>query len=95
LSFCETKLTTDIQHLFNVPNYNAYTNNLSRQSGGVALYVRNWHDSQLRPELTIMEHCLETLFIEIKNQEVNLVVGVVYRRPHTDFKHFLDKMKKQ
>jgi len=40
-----------------------------------------------------MEHCLETLFIEIKNQEVNLVVGVVYRRPHTDFKHFLDKMK--
>ena len=39
--FTETKLTNDIEHLYDIPMYNRYCNNNSRRSGGVALYIKD------------------------------------------------------
>ena len=41
IGFCETKLTDDIQQLYNHPHYNLLTNNTTRHSGGVCLYIRD------------------------------------------------------
>ena len=40
IGFCESKLTQDIETLYNIPNYTMYTNNVSRHSGGVVLYIK-------------------------------------------------------
>ena len=94
LFFCETKLSNYIEHLYNIPNYNAYHNNLSRHSGGVSLYINTKLDSKLRPELSIQEAYLEAIFVEISLASGDtIVVGQIYRRPHTDKKMFLDKLK--
>ena len=94
IALCETKLTDDIQHLYNVPNYNVVNANLSRHSGGLALYVHTSHRYIVRHDLNIKYDSIETLFIEIiTNQDngSNRVVGVIYRRPNTDIKQFLEK----
>ena len=41
LSFCETKLSDDIEQLYEIKNYKKFTNNNSRKSGGVALFIKD------------------------------------------------------
>ena len=43
LAFCEAKFNDDIYQLYNMSNYQLYTNNVSRDKGGVALYVHRSH----------------------------------------------------
>ena len=40
LSFSETKLSDDIDQLYTINNYNKYSNNNTRKSGGVATFVK-------------------------------------------------------
>ena len=39
--FCETRLTNNIEYLYNLPDYTKVTNSISRLSGGLALYINN------------------------------------------------------
>ena len=87
LGFTETKLTNDIEHLYDIPKYHRYCNNNSRRSGGVAIYVRDVFKCRELPHLRYTEETIETLFIEV-NQDI--IVGVVYRRPNTDEREFLE-----
>jgi len=61
--------------------------------GGVAIYVKSAHNSSVRKDLTVKEICMEALFIELKNENGNdNIIGVIYRRPKTDFKLFIGKL---
>lgn len=92
MGFCETRLTNDIEHLFNIESYTRYSNNLSRHSGGVSLYIKDIFNSSLRGDLTVMEEFMETVFVEIDNNlECNIVVGMIYRRPNTNLGIFLNE----
>ena len=93
IGFCETKLTDQIQRIYNIPNYNAFYNNCNRNSGGVALYVSNQIESQLRPDLTLMENYIETVFVEIISNSATFVIGQIYRRPHTNLESFNEKVQ--
>ena len=86
--FTETKLTNDIEHLYDIPMYNRYCNNNSRRSGGVALYIKDVFKCRELPHLRYTEETIETIFVEV---DYDTVVGVVYRRPNTDEREFLDK----
>ena len=92
MSFCETKLTSNIQQLYTLPNFNMYTNNNTRLSGGVTMYVKNNIDSFLRQDLLMIHDFIETLFIEVKTQTKNIIVGLVYRRPKSDALAFINKL---
>ena len=92
ITFCETKLNSNIQHLYSIPGYNLHTNNNSRHSGGVAIYIRENADCFIRNDLTFMDSYIETLFIEIKSLPNNIIIGVVYRRPKTDAIAFINKL---
>ena len=92
IAFCETKLTSSIEHLYEINGYNMYTNNNSRSSGGIAMYLKEDLDCFLRDDLTIKENFIETLFIEIKTKQKNIIVGAIYRRPKTDITSFNDKI---
>jgi len=90
IGFCETKLTNDIESLFTIPNYYLVTNNTSRISGGLSLYVRNNIKTKIMHNLTVNTKHTETLFVEtVSNIDHNpIVVGVVYRRPKSNFHDF-------
>lgn len=40
LTLCGTKLTNDIEKLYKLDSFNSFTNNVSRQSGGVAISLK-------------------------------------------------------
>ena len=93
IGFCETKLTSDLDRLYTIPNYRSFFNHLSRHKGGVALYVRDNLDAVLRPDLTIQFDFIETIFIEIRTKTRNTIIGQIYRRPKSDIKSFFNKIK--
>ena len=89
LGFCETKLTNDIDQLYDIPRYSRYCNNISRQSGGVALYIRDKYNSNERVDLRYREEPIESIFVEVDGY---CIVGVIYRRPNTNVRDFLEKL---
>ena len=93
IGFCESKLTNDIENLYSLPEYTMFTNNTSRNSGGVALYAHNKYSVIERNDLTVKNESIETIFIEILNNEgKDVVVGILYRRPHTDLNLFFNSL---
>lgn len=92
IGLCETRLSNDIQHLFEIPQYNAYFNNRSRKSGGVSLYVHERLNSVLRTDLTYSENAIESVFAEIKTPTKNVLVGEIYRRPKSNIHSFMEKL---
>ena len=75
-----------------------------RGGGGVSILIRNGINYKLRPDLTIFNEEIETLFVEIEGNSINSskkhIVGVVYRPPNRDIdtfviylKEILDKLK--
>ena len=54
------------------------------------LYVNNVHTTKVIPNLTINTNHIETLFVETTTKTCNkrTIVGVVYRRPKTNFNDF-------
>ncbi len=58
-------------------------NDTDRSRGGVGLYVKNNISYKVRNDLSIfIPHILETIFIEIKHKNRNIIVGTIYR-PNT------------
>ena len=93
IGFRETKLTSDLEHLYSIPDYNAFYNNRGRLSGGLAININSKYLTYTRPDLTMSYDFLETLFIEVKTNSSTFMVGQIYRRPHTDMKSFMEKLK--
>ena len=93
LTLCETKLTNDIVNMFDIEGYSMFYNNTSRKSGGVCMYVsNNYCKTFVRNDLTLNRTSIETLFVEIQHNKQNILVGVIYRRPGTDFDDFYNSL---
>ena len=90
VAFTETKLNNEIENLYDIPRYTKFCNNNSRNSGGVALYVLDVYSCHTRPDLIFKDECIESLFVQLAD---DFLVGVVYRRPNTNPKEFLDKFQ--
>lgn len=92
IALCETKLTDSIQHLYKLQGFRDFKLNISRHSGGLAVYINNKHDCLMREDLTVKEVYMEALFVEIRNKGKNIVVGNIYRRPNTNPRQFLARL---
>ena len=77
--------------LYSLEGYNFLGNNrLSRSGGGVGFYVSSKFEFAKKSNLTIMNDCIETLFIEIEsNTAKNILIGVIYRPPHGNQDDFI------
>ena len=70
IALCECKLTDDIGDLYNIAGYSMFTNNTSRNSGGLALYIDGTHDkSFIRSDLNISCIDTESLLVEIPSRQ--------------------------
>ena len=55
---CETKMTNEIETLYNIAGYNMFTNNNQSNKGGVALYVKNSIYVTVKPQQILFEIAL-------------------------------------
>ena len=88
IGFCETRLTNDLEHLYDIPTYSRFCNNHSRNSGGVALYILDKYECHKRSDLSYQENCIESLFVEVGS---DVIVDVIYRRSITSSRDFLER----
>ena len=74
---CETFVNDDNAHLFKLPNYNfIYKNRKIKAKGGVAIYIRDNIQYNLREDLSIfIEGEFESIFIESINNGQTSIVG--------------------
>ena len=93
LGFVETKLTHDIEHLYQLNSYNQYTSNNTRNSGGLALYCHSRLEIISREDLIVKTACMEALFVEIVSGGRNKIVGLIYHRPNTNKIDFINKLE--
>ena len=92
IGLTETRLTDEISHLFKIEGYNLFTNNFQRNSGGIAMFIKDcFTNVTIRNDLNRSVHYLESLFVEIKYKNISFIVGTLYRRPNSNFNSFLDE----
>ena len=96
IGLCETRLTNDIEHLYNIDGYNMFNNNRNTQGGGVTLYVNTNIKSKRIEKLCFMNNELESVFTEINNPINNRseLVGVIYRRPNSEIRVFIETLNR-
>ena len=93
IGICESKLTNDICNLYDIPNYNMFVNNNTRQSGGLVLYVDNKIVNAFeRKDLLRKTNCIETLFIEFEFNSHICLCGIIYHRPNSSKPEFLREL---
>ena len=95
IGISETWLNNQNSDLFSLPNYNFIENHRrARSGGGVGLYLSENVKYKDRSDLSIVDENMESIFIEIMaeslNVSKNVIIGVVYRPPGTDLKQFSD-----
>lgn len=58
-----------------------------RTGGGVGLYLADYLNCKLRPDMVFSNNWAESLFVEIiREKEKNVIVGVIYRPPDQKLK---------
>ena len=54
IGICETKMTNEIETLYNIAGYKMFTNNNQSNKGGVALYIKNSIPVMVKPKVYIL-----------------------------------------
>ena len=81
---CETFITDKTSHLYNIAGYDLVTNNRDSARGGVAIYINNKFNYNIRSDLSIFKSGkFESIFIELKSSDHKAIIGEIYRVPNT------------
>ena len=92
---CETWLTETNQTKIKIPNYTYIgKHRLNKKGGGVGFLIHENLSYKERTDLSLTHTSeLEHMFVEIKTKKANIVVGSIYRPPHTKEKCFMNDYK--
>ena len=91
--FTETKLTDDIKSLYEIIGYQQFALNNKRNSGGVAIYVKNnLSNIKVRSDLSRKTDHLECLFLECTIDSYTFLCGVLYRRPNSNMNSYFEDL---
>ena len=90
---CETWLKqSDSQPQINGYNFIGH-HRINRKGGGVGFLVKTHFKYRELPDLTLDCESSETVFIEIKGNHHNMVIGSIYQPPNTSVNNFLTSYK--
>lgn len=93
IGMTETKLESSFTHLYNVNNYNLFTQNRNRDGGGVCVYVCESHSGSLIPELCFTEPYLECVAVKVNIRGEICLAACLYRPPKGNISLFFDKLE--
>ena len=92
---CETFVNDDNAHVFKLPNYNFIYDNIKiKAKGGVAIYIRDNIQYNLRENVSIFkEGEFESIFIESINNGQTSIAAEIYRIPNTNVNLSINGMR--
>ena len=93
VGFSETWFHDSNVDVYSLNGYNhEYMYRKGRLGGGVSLFIKKMIDYKIRNDLNVNNGNMESLFIEITKESVNLpknvIVGIIYRQPNRDIVPF-------
>ena len=90
IGISETWLHNNSPQLFNIPNYTLIrADRQERRGGGVAFYIADNLKYKIRYDIKFEQ--AEVLFIEVINDQLkNVVIGLIYRPPNSNFELFFE-----
>ena len=88
---CETWLNEHNNSMIKIPNYSYIgKHRKNKKGGGVGILIHNTLTYKERLDIQSSNTSyLESLFVEVKTRKGNLIIGSMYRPPHTNEKNFL------
>lgn len=87
-------LSPNMEHIYNIPQYNILTNCSSRRSGGVSLYTKGSYVClKKKTNMTTKDKCMESKFVDVCDTHENFIIGNLYRRSHGEAKVFLSRLE--
>ena len=92
IGLCETRLTDTTEKVYPLKGFHRYAANVSSDSGGVCIYVRDSINCKMRDDLRVIKNHIEIIFIECTLDNKPLVIGMLYRRPGTPVDKFQDDL---
>ena len=100
LAFTETWLKKENSNEIEFKGYEAF-HSLRQDSndpetkdygGGISVFIREGITYQIRHNMNISLPHIETLVVELKYDNTNYMIGIVYRAPNTNLESFLDTL---
>ena len=98
IAISETKLNENSSlNLINLPGYCFINQNSMSAFGGVGLYIKHNIPFVERRNINFFTNKYESIWVELNKQDKttkNLIIGVVYRHPHSSNTEFTDELLK-
>lgn len=92
LCFTETRLDQQLVPLYQIPNYDMFTNCRNRHGGGIALYIERKFSSCMIDECTLLYYSFECLGVEFKVLNKICICLCIYRSPRGNRAEFLSTL---
>lgn len=93
MTFRETKLSKDIEHLYWIQSYKLLTSNRNHYGGGVCMHIKDYISHNVLPHLTVIRDNIERLFAETCFMDKTVILGIIYRRPNASVTLFVDALE--
>ena len=96
IAISETKLNDNYVSNISIPGYSFLNTNSKTSAGGVGLYLADQLNFIRRHDLELPVEGVESCWIETTSKkEQNIIIGCVYRHPHSKLENFHEAMKER
>ena len=93
IGLCETWLDDSNKDLYKINGYNSvHVNRNNNRGGGVSLFIRSNISYTLRSDLSAKFVQAESVVIEIELNNKHVIIGEIYRPPHTNIPSFIENL---
>ena len=96
IGIAETNVNADQKQLYPLLGYKSYYSDKldNKQSGtGIALYIHEKFNATKNNIASMIEPHIESLFLKVNKDKLNVNVGIVYRPPNSSFSDFLSGIR--
>ena len=93
IGLCETRIQKSVESIYSFPGYNLIFNSNSYNRGGLLFLVKSSIQYEILEDLNFSLDYIESLFIKIKFNGSELIVGNIYRRPGSNFSSFMSSLE--
>ena len=94
ITISETRLRDSNVNNISIPGYEFISKASKTHAGGVGMYIKDTLKFIKRPDLEITLDDVETCFIELPRVKLShVIVGCIYRHPHSDRKDFKENLR--
>ena len=99
MAFTETWLRPDNEDIADFAGYEPFHHwrkndnpNIKEGGGGISVFIKEGIRYKVRYDLNVTLSYMETLFVEVKYNDKNYMLGIVYRIPNTNVDSFINKI---